>query len=484
MQQNRITTPSEQIIQSLKWLCMSLMLVFSMSISAKERVIILTDVENEPDDTESLVRLMLYTNEIDVRGLIATTSTHMRNRVYPETILKIIDAYAKVRGNLKLHASGYPEAEALRQLVKKGPALYGMEGIGEGKDTEGSDWIISELEQKDERPLWVCAWGGTNVLAQALWKMRATKSKSQLKAMLSKLRIYTISDQDDTGIWIRKNFPTLFYIVSPGGYGNAAWGGMNSVEPGADNEKISNQWIAENIQQGHGPLGACYPDVSYGMEGDTPSWLSLIPNGLNAPEHPEWGGWGGRYQLYCPKREDCDPNGFNGNVPIEDEPHAIWTNAVDEFYPFVPKEYGCGVRQDSILCRGYRATIWRWRTEIQNDFAARMDWCIKPYTEANHQPVAVLSHPNELTAHAGDVVTLDAINSSDPDGDSISFLWFCYPEAGGKAAMTWGAQNFHPILLKIQDDAQPQDIHVILKVTDKGTPALSSYQRVIVHVKK
>ena len=51
---------------------------------AKHRVIILTDVENEPDDTESLVRLMLYTNQIDVRGLIATTSTHLRNRIAPD----------------------------------------------------------------------------------------------------------------------------------------------------------------------------------------------------------------------------------------------------------------------------------------------------------------------------------------------------------------------------------------------------------------
>lgn len=106
------------------------------------------------------------------------------------------------------------------------------------------------------------------------------------------MRVYTISDQDDSAAWIRQTFPNLFYIVSPGGYGAATWTGINHVVQGIDNTRISNAWIAEHIQQGHGPLGAKYPDVAYGMEGDTPSWLNLINNGLHAPEHPNWGGLG------------------------------------------------------------------------------------------------------------------------------------------------------------------------------------------------
>lgn len=73
-------------------------------------------------------------------------------------------------------------------------------------------------------------------------------------------------------------------------------GGINSVVGGTDNSEISNDWIARNIQQGHGPLGAAYPDAAWGMEGDTPAFLGLIPNGLNVAEHPNWGGWGGRYR--------------------------------------------------------------------------------------------------------------------------------------------------------------------------------------------
>jgi hypothetical protein len=266
---------------------------FSAAADQRNRAIILTDIEADPDDTESLVRLLLYSNVIDIKGLIATTSTHQRNNVYPESILRVIQAYGKVQANLLKHEPGFPEADALRLLVMHGVPEYGMRGVGDGKDSPGSKWIIKTLEENDARPLWICVWGGPNTLAQALYEIRRTKSAADAKQLISKLRVYTISDQDDSGIWMRKNFPDLFYIVSPGGYGSSTWSAINSVGPAIRNEVISNRWLAENIQQGHGPLGALYPDVAYGMEGDTPSWLNLVPNGLSDPEHPDWGGWGG-----------------------------------------------------------------------------------------------------------------------------------------------------------------------------------------------
>src|SRR4030042_1469114 len=269
-------------------------------LSAQEiqkcRVIILTDVENEPDDTESLVRLLLYSNVLDIKGIIATTSVHMKKEVHPESVLKVIMAYGKVRENLLKHESGFPEADSLRQLVKQGLPEYGMGGVGTGKDSQGSDWIIKILEENDPRPLWICIWGGPNTLAQSLYKIRQTRSEADAMKLIKKLRVYTISDQDDSGVWMRKYFPDLFYIVSPGGYGTSTWSAINTVVPGLSNETISNKWLAQNIQQGHGPLGAVYPDVAYGMEGDTPTFLYLIINGFNRPEHPDWGGWGGRYE--------------------------------------------------------------------------------------------------------------------------------------------------------------------------------------------
>jgi hypothetical protein len=234
----------------------------------KLRVLVLSDIEADPDDTQSMIRFLLYSNQWDVEGLIATTSIHQQTRVAPESILKVLDAYKKVQPNLLKHEKGYPTYDELKPKVKKGLALYGMHGVGAGKDSEGSDWIIKVLEKNDDRPLWVSVWGGPNTLAQALWKIKNTKSAGEAEKLYKKLRVYTISDQDDAGPWIRKNFPTIFYVVTPGyNYAKATWLGMSFPMPGSNTEVTSADWLAKNIQQGHGPLGASYPDVAYGMEG-------------------------------------------------------------------------------------------------------------------------------------------------------------------------------------------------------------------------
>lgn len=453
----------------------------------KHRMIVLTDIEADPDDSQTLVRLLLYSNQIDIEGLIATTSVHQKARVAPETIRKIINGYDKIQPNLLNHEPGYPAAQELLSLIKQGLPVYGMEGVGKGKDSEGSEWIIKVLEKNDERPVWISVWGGPNTLAQALWKIRDTKSVSEASKLISKLRVYTISDQDDSGIWMRNNFPDLFYIVSPGSYGTATWSAINRVVPGINNEVISNSWLAENIQQGHGPLGALYPDVAYGMEGDTPSWLMLIQNGLNDQANPNWGSWGGRYELYKPDPPAKPANQmFTGGVPVEPETRPIWTNADDKFTPRIPNQYGIAIRRDTGTYTGNHVTLWRWREDLQNDFAARMDWCTLSFEDANHPPVAMINQPEEFTVKSGDIFKLDADGSYDPDGDNLSFWWFQYPEAGTfKEVVNFRpfAENLYNVhTIRAPEVSSPQTIHFILKVTDKGTPALSRYKRVIVTV--
>jgi len=252
---------------------------------------------------------------------------------------------------------------------------------------------------------------------------------------------------------------------------------MSFPSPGSNTEVVSNDWLAKNIQQGHGPLGAAYPDVAYGMEGDTPSFLNLVNNGLNDPEHPNYGGWGGRYEFYLPGFEDSNTGMFKRESWPKDQPEirAIWTNANDSVIsPVDKKSYG-----------GNRETIWRWRNDFQNDFAARMQWTTKNFNECNHPPVPMLAGSDHLTVKSGRLFHLSAAGTTDPDGDSMSYLWFQYPEAGtykGLVSFRPYAPNLYDLPVTAPFVDSIQTIHFILKVIDKGTPPLTRYKRVIVTV--
>src|SRR5450631_3849822 len=224
----------------------------------KPRAIIISDIGNEPDDQMSLVRLLMYSNEIDIEGLIATTSTWQKNANHPETMHQLIDAYGLVRPNLLLHAKGWPEAADLSNRVFTGQNAYGMAATGKKKMSEGARAIISAADRDDPRPLWICIWGGANTLAQALIEVRASRTPEQVAKFISKLRINSISDQDDAGPWIRREFSDLFYIVAPsspnsGEYYYATWTGISGDMyyrngAGADSTTVTNEWLEANIR--------------------------------------------------------------------------------------------------------------------------------------------------------------------------------------------------------------------------------------------
>ena len=464
-----------------------ILLVFAMpfistvAANERQRVIVLTDIENEPDDAMSMVRFLTYCNQWDVEGIVATTSVHQKRKLATWRIREIVEAYGKVQPNLAKHEGGYPTFEYLKSIIKEARPDYGMHAVGKGNDSEGSELIIQAVDKDDSRPVWVLVWGGPNCLAQALWKVKNTRSEKDLAKFIGKLRVYTISDQDDSGPWIRKTFKDLFYIVSPGyhsfgAYHYGTWSGISGDKlhgrfTGADFRLVDNPWLDENIRS-KGPLGAQYPLVKYLMEGDTPSFLYLINNGLGNPEHPDWGSWGGRYEYYQPRTERWF---------LEDETRPIWTDAQDEVYGL-----------DKSWHTSNKATIWRWRQAYQNDFAARIDWTIKDYKDANHPPVVKLTCNERMAAHPGDTIRLSAAACTDPDGNPLSYEWFYYPEPG---TMNFSSsRSGNP--LKIIDYKKPEayfivpkaerygTMHIMLAVTDNGTPALTRYARVIVDVSR
>lgn len=451
------------------------LLPLTLAAQDKPRVFVLTDISNEPDDEESLVRYLVYSNQFDTEGLIATTSTWLKKDPREDLIRRQVDAYAEVRPNLLKHAAGFPEPESLRAITKTGQTGYGMAFVGLEKSTAGSRHLIEAVDRADARPLWVTVWGGTNTLAQALLDVRASRTSEELARFVGKMRVYTISDQDDAGPWIRKEFPGLYYIVSPSGernheYAQATWTGISGDRyykngPGYKLELVDNPWLLENVINHHGALGALYPKMAYIMEGDTPTFLGLIDHGLGWSESPAYGGWGGRYVLLQP----------------ESETRPIWTNNNAETRDSVTLEDGSTHTSD-------QATIWRWREHFQSDFAARMDWCVADeFAKANHNPVAVLNGDRTkkvltVSAKSAATVTLNAEGTSDPDGNATRVTWWIYQEAGTLTGATLSAAEGLKTEVRLPKVEKSGILHVILQVQDDGAPRLVAYRRMILNV--
>jgi hypothetical protein len=313
--------------------------------------------------------------------------------------------------------------------------------------------------------------------------------------MVARLRVSSISDQDDTGPWIRREFPALFYIVKPSPpngeeYYSATWTGISGDlfyrnGRGADRNLVTNEWLETNIRA-KGPMGKLYPRFLFIMEGDTPSFLGLIDNGLNAYRRPDWGGWGGRYVYRQPYGEQ----------------HPIWSQGGDALNRATSQDHVIGIDGEDYTSD--QASVWRWREAYQNDFAARMDWTIKDFAHANHNPELVVNGqpgtaPIELEAEANQTITLDARGSRDPDGQALRYKWWIYEEAGltgthgADVTMTNSGSEVAQVSVHspCREPWLPGVIpchgggvaHIILEVTDAGSPVLTSYRRIILHVR-
>lgn len=419
----------------------------------KPRIIVTTDLGADPDDEQSLVRLLVSANEFDIEGLIVSTGCWKKTQTSTAMLDKIVDAYGRALPNLRIHAEGYPSREYLKSVSVLGQTGYGMADVGDGRDTPGSELIIAAADRDDPRPVWVQFWGGGNNLAQAVWKIRHTRSTAGLARFLDRIRVFDILGQDDAGAWLAHNFPDLRYIRATGVYGWAP---------------PKNGAYQKDDIQSHGPLGAAYSDTQWATEGDTPAFLHVFPNGLNDPEHFDQGGWGGRFSLTktagirsMSEVAKIDPEGESRH-----DPYLMHGNTPD----------------------GSEA-IKRWSSGYDNDFAARMDWSItSDYASANHHPIAVLNGDATrrvltVSTTAGSTLRLSAEGSSDPDQNQLHYAWSFYREPGtysGDVPIT-DASSPEPVVT-IPADAAGKTIHIILELRDDGTPSLTAYRRVVIQV--
>ncbi|HJS06915.1 MAG TPA: nucleoside hydrolase-like domain-containing protein [Pirellulales bacterium] len=414
------------------------------------RIIIETDAGGDPDDEQSLVRFLLYVNEWDVEGIIANRPQARdgenlnTERTGLGIVRRMVAAYGACYDKLQQHDPRYPAPEKLLARV--------VPGYDDRED--GVRLIIKAVDRDDPRPVWFCNWGtdkgaGVSCLMRALDQVRRERGQDGYARFKNRLRLASDDQFDEHTTSVDPPFPLWVDTFRPE-INRQRWYHRFS----ALTAKAGGFDIERDVRTGHGPLGELYPTntTHKQKEGDSGTFIYLIPNGLNSPDHPGWGGWAGRYG------------------PMENmagKPY-YWANQADAWN-------GSTHRENSLA---------RWAAHLQNDFAARMDWCVRGRADANHPPVVKVAGGLVRKVRSGESVTLDASATSDPDGNKLALEWIVYPEASGYggATPTIDGHNAAKATLAAPAVKEPASLHVVLTATDDGTPPLTRYARVVLEI--
>jgi hypothetical protein len=419
--------------------------LFAQSTITKPKVIVTTDMGADPDDEQSMVRFLVSCNEFDVKGLIVSTScwkTSTNTSVMNSYMNPLLNAYTSAYNNLKIHSADFPTPAYLKSITVLGNTGYAYAGIGSGKDSPGSNLIIATVDATTpDQPICVQSWGGSNTLAQALWKVKSTRSAAELNAFISKVYCYDILGQDNTGAWLVVNFPNLIYIRATNVYG---W-----------QRSKSDSWWATNIQS-HGALGAVYPDGKYAMEGDTPALLHALGRGLNDPADPKQRGWGGQFVSKVANIKSMSPVTDEGQWGT----YYMYGNSLG------PQEF---------------------KQAIENDFQARMDWANSSnFSSANHHPIVSLNDDKtedvlKINVAPGKTMSLSASGTTDPDNNTLTYKWTYYQTDGTYSSSVLITNSTSQIAsITVPSNATDKTMHFVVAVTDNGSPSLTSYRRVII----
>jgi hypothetical protein len=485
----------------------------------------------ELDDNNSLIRFLLYSSDVEIEGLIYTSSgfhwkgdgkgtrwyvpgreyarfgldtcpcTSWRWATGERFIHHVVEAYAKVYPNLKIHNPDYPAPSLLMSKIRYG----NVEFDGDiSKDSPGSNLIKSLMLDDKPGPLFITAWGGQSTIARALKSIQEQyEFTSQWEAVKNKISRKVVllpsGDQDDTyALYIKPNWPGIEYRQFSGGP-NYAYGAQLGARP-EDSVYLTASWMNENVTS-RGPLGALYrvwgdgkqmvkgdkldyfglsgytndelrkmgyivwmPVQEKGSwlgEGDDFTFMNMPANGLRAYEKASYGGWGGRQPsdqaspVFSFQGSDTSQQAMVSSLSsLTSQLHSN-ANAYPDFFP-----------------------------AAQQDFAARLKWSVTPeYAKANHAPVVTIEGPLHIMVTAGEKIRLSGA-VSDPDGNTVTVRWWQMKVGSYPGEITISNPGTLQTQVLVPKEAVPgQTIHVILEATDNGSPALARYQRVIITVR-
>ena len=498
----------------------------------RPRIIVTADPEL--DDNNSLIRFLLYSSDLNIEGLIyASSQFHwtgdgkgtrwaVPGREYSRFGLNLcpceswrwakgerfiheaVEAYAKVYPNLKIHDPAYPAPTTLQSKIRYG----NIEFDGDiSNDSPGSDLIKSLILDNKPGPLFITAWGGQSTIARALKSIQEQYEytigwEALQKKISRKVVLLPSGDQDDTyATYIKPNWPAIEYRQFRGGP-NYGYGAQLRATP-ENAPYLTASWMKENISN-RGPLGAMYrvwgdgkqmvkgdkldyfglagysndelkkmgyivwmPVQERGSwlgEGDNPTFMNMLGNGLRAYEVDSYGGWGGR--AVSDQATTTSPFA----TPQDTSASAMATRL--------------GALNSQSAQRAADITLPNFFAPAQRDFAARLKWSVtKAYAQANHAPVVKVEGPLTVMASAGEKIRLNGA-VSDPDGNAVSTNWWQF-EVGSypNKVMISNATTAQAEVSIPADAIGGQTIHLILEATDNGTPALTSYQRIIVRIR-
>ncbi len=418
------------------------------------KIIAETDLGGDSDDQATLVRFLLYANQLDIKGIILSRSNAefqndpvAKNPSGASTTLEMahdyLSAYGRIHNNLVAHDPAYPSEYELKNIT-----VYGHADNGEA----GKNHIIKVLKE-NSGIIWYTNWGSNDGSQSSLDKALDAIQAGEVQGLNYNdvvSRLYYVGVYKQNHIADHRDnltyYMDTFFPNMDGGRWYHRWNAITNIE----------DWISNNATS-----TLCRDYYTGAKESDTQSWTHLIQNGLNSPAKPEWGGWAGRYS-------------YNSSYGI------LWNDQQDY--------YNGSRHRDNTLIRWSIPNNATQSEQIQDDFKARILWAqTSSYGKANHHPNAIVNNHNSneafvINLEPGSTIQLNASGSSDPDGDNLGFKWDYYKEVSNYDNLNLSSTSENIINISAPSDfTKGKQAHIILHVYDNGTPRLTSYKRIIIN---